>query len=330
MSPRLASRITGTPGCSSWMCRISRCSVSSAPSAAKWAICGLKAQAKSAVASTISLQKANTGSGSPRRCAGNFAGSGSRPTQTSVFASDQRLRTSSRKAIGLLQRLVAQAVRRRALGAEAALLVFLVLAVVAREELHVRVALEGEDVGGDAVEEPAVMGDHHDAARELEQRVLERAQRLDVQVVGGLVEQQHVAALQQGLGQVQAAALAAGQRADQLLLVAALEVEAADVGARLDLDLADRDDVRAARHLLPDVLVALELLAALVHVRDLHRVADVDLALVRLLLARDHLEQRGLARAVGADDADDGAGRDGDVEVVDQQAVAEALADVLQ
>ena len=54
------------------------------------------------------------------------------------------------------------------------------------------------------------------------------------------------------------------------------------------------------------------------------------LAVVGLLGAGDHLEQRGLAGAVGTDDADDGAGRDDEVEVVDQQAVAEALGDVLE
>jgi hypothetical protein len=58
----------------------------------------------------------------------------------------------------------------------------------------------------------------------------ERAQGFDVQVVGGLVEQQHVAAFLQHLGQVHAIALAARQLADQLLLLRALEVEAADVG----------------------------------------------------------------------------------------------------
>ena len=54
----------------------------------------------------------------------------------------------------------------------------------------------------------------------LEQRFFERAQRLDVEVVGRLVEQQHVAAALQHLGQVHAVALAARQLADQLLLVA--------------------------------------------------------------------------------------------------------------
>src|SRR3546814_7508650 len=79
-----------------------------------------------------------------------------------------------------------------------------------------RVALEGEDVGGDAVQEPAVVRDHEGVARELEQRVFERAQGLDVEVVGRFVEQQHVAALQQRLGQVQAAALRSEEHTSEL------------------------------------------------------------------------------------------------------------------
>ena len=112
------------------------------------------------------------------------------------------------------------------------------------------------------------------------ERVFERAQRFDVQVVRGFVEQQHVAALQQGLGQVQATALTTGQRADQFLLVLALEVEAADVGARLDLDAVDVEDVRAAGDRFPDCLVVLQSVARLVHVRELHRRPKHDLAAV--------------------------------------------------
>ena len=75
------------------------------------------------------------------------------------------------------------------------------------------------------------MRDDHDTAGEFEQGVFQRAQGFHVEVVGRLIQQQHVAAGDQGLGQMQAAAFAAGQVADDLLLVAALEVEAADVGA---------------------------------------------------------------------------------------------------
>jgi hypothetical protein len=54
-----------------------------------------------------------------------------------------------------------------------------------------------------------------------------------------------------------AVALAARELADLLLLVLALEVEGADIGAGADLVLAEEEDVGAARNLLPDILVAL-------------------------------------------------------------------------
>lgn len=50
-------------------------------------------------------------------------------------------------------------------------------------------ALPRQNVRGDAVKEHAVVANDHRAARELEQRRLERGQRLDVEVVGGLVEE---------------------------------------------------------------------------------------------------------------------------------------------
>src|SRR4029077_8324556 len=43
-----------------------------------------------------------------------------------------------------------------------------------------------------------------------------------------------------------------------------------------------------------------------------------------------HAEQRRLARAVGADHTDDAAGRQPETEILDQQMVAEALADALR
>ena len=62
----------------------------------------------------------------------------------------------------------------------------------------------------------------------------------------------------------------------------------------------------------------------------LRGLADGHLAAVGLLGALDHAEQRRLAGAVGADDADDGACRHLEAEVVDQHAVAEALGDALE
>src|SRR3954453_14086124 len=229
---------------------------------------------------------------------------------------------------GPRQPLVRDPVRPVGLVAQPGALVLLVGLEVPLEPHDLRVALEGEHVRGDAVEEPAIVGDDHRAAREVEQRLLERAQGVDVEVVGRLVEQQDVAALAQQLGQVHAVAHAAAQRPDLLLLVGALEVEARAVGARVHLAVAHLDLVHAAGDLLPDGLVGVERVARLVDVGELDAVADDQVAGVGLLGAGDHLEQRRLARAVGADDADDRAARQVEGDVLHEQAVAEALAQV--
>src|SRR5205809_6041553 len=91
------------------------------------------------------------------------------------------------------------AVGDEAVGAQPAFLVLFVGREVALEPFDLAVALEGQDVGRQPVEEPAVVGDDHRTAGELLQRLLEVLQGLDVQVVGRLVEQDQVAALGQGL-----------------------------------------------------------------------------------------------------------------------------------
>ena len=99
------------------------------------------------------------------------------------------------------------------------------------------------------------MGDHQYAARELGERILERAQCLDVEIVRGLVKEKHVPPAQQRRRKVQAPALAAGERAYILLLVGALEVEAAEVSARGHFEAADHEYVLASGDRLPRGLV---------------------------------------------------------------------------
>ena len=83
-----------------------------------------------------------------------------------------------------------------------------------------------------------------------------------------------MAPLLEQLGEVDAVALAAGERADLLLLVAALEVEGADIGARVHLALAELDDVLPVGDLLPHGLVGREVVAALVDVAEVHGLAE--------------------------------------------------------
>jgi len=111
-------------------------------------------------------------------------------------------------------RTIADAMRLGGFFAQALLLVLFVLVVVTSEECPLRIAFAGQDVGGDTVEEPAVVGGDQHAAGEFQQGVFECAQGFHVEVVRRFIEQQHVAAGEQGLGQMQAATLTAGEVAD--------------------------------------------------------------------------------------------------------------------
>src|SRR5690606_32000945 len=102
---------------------------------------------------------------------------------------------------------IGAAVRLGGIGTEALDLVGLVSLEVALEPVPLRRvllgALVGQDVRGDAVEEPPVVGNDYRAAGELEQSVLEARERLDVKVVRRLIEEQEVAALLEGEREVQ-------------------------------------------------------------------------------------------------------------------------------
>src|SRR5258707_11322887 len=126
-------------------------------------------------------------------------------------------------------------------GAEPALPIGFIVLIIALEPHDLAVAFEREHVRRDAIEKPAIVADDDGAAREVEERLLERAQRVDVEVVGRLVEEQQVAAFLEQLRQVNAVPLAARERADLALLPRAFEIEPRHVGARSDLLLAELD-----------------------------------------------------------------------------------------
>src|SRR3954451_16392648 len=126
-----------------------------------------------------------------------------------------------------------------------------------------------------------------------------------------------------------AVALAAGELADLFLLVRAAEIEQRAIGAAGDLAAAEIDLVATVGNLLPDRVVGAERIARLVDIAELYGLADADTAGIRFLLARYHVEQRRLAGAVRADHADDAARRQAEIEILDQQPVAEPLADML-
>ena len=93
--------------------------------------------------------------------------------------------------------------------------------------------LADEGAAADRLEQGAVVGDEDDRALVLDQRVLERLAALDVEVVGGLVEDQDVGAGGDQDRQREPPLLAAGDVAELLLGVVAGEEEAAEQRPRL-------------------------------------------------------------------------------------------------
>ena len=145
------------------------------------------------------------------------------------------------------------------------------------------------------------MRDEHDGAVELRQSLLEDVHRIDVEVVGRLVETQQRRGRHEHLGQRQTCLLAAGEHRHLLLDVVALEEERAQKLALLRRGPAGGGAV----HLLHHGVLGVELLELMLGVvGHTHVVAELASARVGRLVAGDHLHEGGLARAVGAHQGD--------------------------
>jgi hypothetical protein len=102
---------------------------------------------------------------------------------------------------------------------------------VAVEGLHVAVCHAPEGFA-DQADQVAVVRDQHDGAREIAQGLGQRLAHVEVEMVGGFVEQQHVGLEVSDQGQSQPRALAAGEAVHRFERAVADEVPAAEVIAQ--------------------------------------------------------------------------------------------------
>ena len=218
-------------------------------------------------------------------------------------------------------------------------------------------AIEFEDPLGDVVEEVAIVRDRDDGGWIGLQVLLEPRNRFGVEMVGGLVQQQHVGRGQQQAAQRHAAFLAARELVDDGVPGRQAQRIRGDLELALEFPAADRVDGVLQLGLLLEELVHLlvihrlgELVADLVEARDLreraaqtfhhdaaHVLVRVELGLLRQVADLDaglrarlafeigvdaahDLEQRGFARAVEAEHADLGAGKERETDVAQDDA----------
>ncbi len=147
----------------------------------------------------------------------------------------------------------------------------------------------------------AVVGYQHHRALEVLQRHRQRLAHLQVEVVGGLVEQQQVGPLPDDQRQRQPRLLAAGEAPHRGIDHVAAEIEAAEKVAQVLLACPPVD----CAQMLERRLVGAQLLELV-----LREIADSQSLALHPLPSRGHqltgqqLDQRGLARAVGAQQPD--------------------------
>src|SRR5687768_92001 len=92
------------------------------------------------------------------------------------------------------QRLVFDPMRLVCIRTLPLLQVFDVSLVVPLEPDHLRVSLEREHVRRNTVEEPSIVRDHDGAAWKIEQRILESAKSVDIEIIRRLIQQENVPA----------------------------------------------------------------------------------------------------------------------------------------
>src|SRR5438445_1185981 len=230
----------------------------------------------------------------------------------------------ARARLGAHQRPVVNAVG-TPIGADRLAHVLLIRLVVALEPADAAVAFEHEQVGGDAIKEPAVVADDGHASGEIQNRLLERTQRVDVEIVRGLVEQEDVPAGTEELSEMHPVALATGEVTDLFLLIRAAEIEGRGVRTRVARPRTDSDVLLTTGDLFPNVLVRVERVAGLRDVGELHGLADLEAPAIRLFLTRDQSEEGRLPCAIGSDDDDDAAPGQREAEIVEEQLLAVGL-----
>ena len=190
------------------------------------------------------------------------------------------------------------------------------------------VALERDRLRDDVVQERAVVAHEEQRAGKVLQQRLEQFERVDVEVVGGFVQHQHVRGLREQPGEQKAIALPAGQRGNRRASAFRREQKVAEVGDHMRAPAADFDELGAGVDRVDQGGPRVELFAQLVVVRDTEVRAAAHRAPVRFDFAQDQLQQRALARPVGSDEADPVATDHARRKVADDRPRAEVLADV--
>ena len=175
------------------------------------------------------------------------------------------------------------------------------------------------------------MRDEQQRARPAIKQVFDRCEHIDVQIVSRFVEDEHVGFFQQDEHERQASLLPARQIAHRLVQIGIRETKPFEQLFGGLVAPVEHDGMSEASHDLAHAVVAVrsQLVEVLREHCELHGLADLHVSARRPQLLLDHVQQRGLACAVAAHDADAVAGADEPLDAVQHGVVAVAHRHVL-
>ncbi len=189
---------------------------------------------------------------------------------------------------------------------------------------------EDEEFGAGLVEEGTVVADDQDAAGEVADILLEVLHRLQVQVVGRLVEQQEIRVGEQPADQVQAPLLATREGRNHLALHDGRKPEDFQESARRDdLVLAQPDPLGDVADVFGDGLFQRKFPAFLVVVGEGGVDSDLKLSRIRSGPAHDDVHHRAFARPVRPDQADPVSGKEVIAEILEESGFPIAFGQML-
>ncbi len=174
------------------------------------------------------------------------------------------------------------------------------------------------------------MRDQDQRSGVLGQGRLQQLQRLDIQVVGRLIEHQQIGRTRKQPGQQQTIALAPRQRAYRGLRALRRKQEVGEVAGHVLAHPGNLDPVGPGRDGLGQRPIRIELLAQLVEIRNLQVGAQSYRAGIGRKGAQQQTHQGALARAVRSDQGQSVAAHQSHREALDQGELPETLADVAQ
>ena len=168
------------------------------------------------------------------------------------------------------------------------------------------------------------MADQQQRARVGLQHALQQVDGFEVEVVGGFVQHQQVGRAGEQPGQQQAVALATRQGTHGGTGAVGREQEVLQIADDVATIAVDLDVIGTGADGVGHGAFGIELFAQLVEIGNLQVAAQANAARVGRVFAEDQLEQRGLADAVGADQADAVTAHDGEIEVAHQTLAPQA------